>query len=118
MTNISIRWVGDPPTASSGWLAAFTEDGTNVGEASYRSWEEDSRLTYLGDFIVDPEYRKHGIAKDMMRTVFDHLGRERQYIVSLTGNLGRMFMEAVASEKGAPKIFELHEDGTTYRPMN
>lgn len=117
MKNIVLRWAGETPTDSLGRLAAFTEDETIIGEATYKRMERDPELTYLSGFTVDETYRHQGIATDMMHTVFDHLGRERHYVVTIHGNLGRAFMEAIAAEEGAPKIFELLEDHS-YTPMN
>lgn len=117
MKNIDVRWVGETPTDSLGWLAAFTENETIIGEATYKRMEQDPELTYLSGFTVDEEYRHQGIATDMMHMVFDHLGRDRQYVVTIHGNLGRLFMEAIAAEDGAPKILELLEDHSL-RPMN
>ncbi len=117
MKNISIRWVGEAPTDSWGRLVAFAEDGTPIGEATYKRWEHDPELTYLSGFAVDNAYRQYGIASDMMRMVFEYLGRDRQYMVTLSGNLDRLFMEAIAAEEGAPKIFEMLKDHS-YKPMN
>ena len=117
MKNIGIRWVGEAPTDSLGWLAAFADEETIIGEATYKRMEQDPELTYLSGFTVEAEYRHQGIATDMMHMVFEHLGRDRQYVVTIHGNLGRLFMEAIAAEEGAPKIFELFEDHS-YKPMN
>lgn len=118
MENIAIRWVGETPTDSWGQLAAFTEDGAVIGEATYKRWEQKPELTYLSGFYVDDEYRKRGIARDMLHMVFDHLGHDRSYVVKkASGNLDRLFAESIAAEDGAPKLFEVSEDGS-YRPMN
>ncbi len=117
MKSISIRWVGETPTDSWGRLAAFTDEETVVGEATYARSERDPELTYLSGFSVVQEYRHRGIATDMMHTIFEHLGRDRQFIVTITGNLGRLFAEAIAAEEGAPKLFEMLEDHS-YKPMN
>lgn len=117
MKNIDLRWAGEAPTDSVGWLAAFAEDETIIGEATYKRSERDPDLTYLSGFTVDEAYRHQGIATEMMHMVFDHLGRDRQYAVTIHGNLGRLFMEAIATVEGAPKIFELVDDHS-YKPMN
>ena len=118
MENITIRWVGETPTDSWGQLAAFTDDGAVIGEATYKSWEHAPELTYLSGFYVDTAYRKHGIASDMMHKVFDQLGRDRPYLVKkMTGNLDRLFMESIAGEENAPKLFELQGDHS-YQAMN
>lgn len=117
MKNIGIRWVGETPTDSLGRLAAFTEDEAIIGEASYKRWEQDPELTYLSGFTVDEGYRHQGIATDMMHMVFEHLGRDRQYVVTIHGNLGRLFMETIAAKEDAPRIFEMLEDHS-YKPMN
>lgn len=117
MKNVGIYWVGEAPNDSWGRLAAFTDDDTMVGEGTYKRWERDPELTLLSGFTVDEQYRHQGIASDMMHMVFERLGRERQYVVTIHGNLGRLFMEAITAEGDAPKIFEMLEDHS-YQPMN
>ena len=117
LEDITIRWVGETPTDSWGQLAAFTKDGSIVGQATYKRWEHKPEFTYLSGFFVDNAYRKHGLASDMMHKIFERLGRNRPYMVTLSGNLDRHFMEAIAAENGAPKLFEMLED-RSYKPMN
>lgn len=117
MKNIGIRWVGETLTDSLGRLAAFTEDEAIIGGANYKRWEQDPELTFLSGFTVEAKCRHQGIATDMMRMIFDHLGRDRQFVVTIHGNLGRLFLEAIAAEKEAPKLFEVLEDHP-YRSMN
>lgn len=117
MKNVGIHWVGEAPNDSWGQLAAFTDDDTMVGEGTYKRWERDPELTLLSGFTVDEQYRHQGIASDMMHMVFEQLGRDRRYVVTIHGNLGRLFMEVIAAEESAPKIFEVLEDHS-YQPMN
>ncbi|WP_281369447.1 GNAT family N-acetyltransferase [Paeniglutamicibacter cryotolerans] len=117
MEDITICWIGETPTDSWGQLAAFTKDGSIVGQATYKRWEQKPELTYLSGFFVDNEYRKHGIASDMMHKIFERLGRNRPYMVNLSGNLDRLFMETIAAEEDAPKLFEMLDD-RSYKPMN
>ncbi|MGP5726256.1 GNAT family N-acetyltransferase [Arthrobacter rhombi] len=117
MAKIGIHWVGEAPNDSRGRLAAFIDDDTVIGEGVYRQWEHDPDLILLSGFTVETEYRHRGIATEMMHTVFDQLGRDRQFVVTIHGNLGRVFMEVIAAEEGAPKLFEMVEDDSL-RPMN
>lgn len=117
MKDIGIYWVGEAPNDSWGQVAAYAGDDTMIGEGTYERWERDPELILLSGFTVDAAYRHQSIATDMMHMVFDRLGRDRQFVVTIRGNLGRLFMESIAAEEGAPKLFEMLED-RSYKPMN
>ena len=54
-------------------VVAITQNGTVIGRIHCVRNESDQRLWYYGDLFITPEYRRKGIASQMIHAAIDHL---------------------------------------------